>query len=95
VSSLTFVLYVLEFMQVKAAAESRPGDAIQLVPGSTVASPVQLLSGLVGGNAAYNAKMEEHIKEQQQQLEDAQAAVAAAQAAEGQSRFDQGRKAKC
>eukprot|EP00775_Hariotina_reticulata_P011897 gene11897-12041_t len=76
------------YSKVKAAAEPRPGDSMQVTPGSAIASPVQLLSGFVGGNPAYNSRMEEHIKEQQQQLEEAQAAVAAAQAAEGQNRVE-------
>lgn len=38
---------------------------------------------MLGGNAAYNAKMDEHMKEQQQQLEQAQAALEAAKQAEG------------
>lgn len=59
------------FMQVKAASESRNGDQ-----GGSV----------LGGNAAYNAKMDEHMKEQQQQLEAAQAALSAAQQAEGMIR---------
>jgi hypothetical protein len=37
---------------------------------------------VLGGNAAYNAKLDEHMKEQQQQLEAAQAALSAAQQAE-------------
>lgn len=58
-------------VQVKAASESRNGDQ-----GGSV----------LGGNAAYNAKMDEHMKEQQQQLEAAQAALSAAQQAEGMIR---------
>jgi hypothetical protein len=40
----------------------------------------------VGGNAAFNAKMDEHMREQQAALEGAQAALAAAQQAESQLR---------
>jgi hypothetical protein len=54
-------------VQVKAASESRNGDQ-----GASV----------LGGNAAYNAKLDEHMKEQQQQLEAAQAALSVAQQAE-------------
>jgi hypothetical protein len=42
---------------------------------------------VLGGNATYNAKMDEHMKEQQQQLEQAQAALSAAQQAEGMIRW--------
>lgn len=42
----------------------------------------------MGGNSAYNAKMEEHLKDQQQQLEQAQAALTAAQQAESQVRLE-------
>lgn len=41
---------------------------------------------MLGGNAAYNAKMDEHMKEQQQQLEAAQAALATATQAESKIR---------
>jgi hypothetical protein len=44
------------------------------------------MGNVVGGNAAYNAKMEEHLKEQQAQLEQAQQALAEAQQAESQIR---------
>jgi transcription initiation factor TFIID subunit TAF12 len=42
---------------------------------------------VLGGNAAYNAKMDEHMREQQQQLEQAQAALSTAQQAEGMIRY--------
>lgn len=41
---------------------------------------------MLGGNTAYHAKMDEHMKEQQQQLEQAQHALSAAQQAEGMIR---------
>ncbi|KAF8058864.1 KIN14I [Scenedesmus sp. PABB004] len=41
-----------------------------------------------GGSAAYSAKMEEHLKEQAAQLERAEAALAAAQQAEGAARVE-------
>ncbi len=44
-------------------------------------------ASVLGGNAAYTAKMDEHMKEQQQQLEAAQAALSAAQQAEGMIRW--------
>jgi hypothetical protein len=70
-------------LQVKAASEAHPtGEAAQQPSASS-----QGVSGsVVGGNAAYNAKMEEHLKEQQAQLEQAQQALAAAQQAESQIR---------
>lgn len=43
-------------------------------------------ASVLGGNAAYTAKMDEHMKEQQQQLEAAQAALSTAQQAEGMIR---------
>lgn len=68
-------------LQVKAAS-----DAHVSADGSQPAQPIPSGISVVGGNAAYNAKMEEHLKEQQQQLEHAQQALADAQKAESQYR---------
>jgi hypothetical protein len=69
-------------VQVKAASDAHPtGDATQ-----QPSSGSQPMGNVVGGNAAYNAKMEEHLKEQQVQLEQAQQALAEAQQAESQIR---------
>ena len=46
----------------------------------------QSSDGVAGGSAAYSSKVEEHVREQQAQLEEAHAALAAAQQAEGAAR---------
>jgi hypothetical protein len=74
---------MLTVSQVKAATEAHPnGEAAQQASAGSQGMP----GSVVGGNAAYNAKMEEHLKEQQAQLEQAQQALAAAQQAESQIR---------
>uniref|UniRef100_A0A383VU44 Kinesin motor domain-containing protein n=1 Tax=Tetradesmus obliquus TaxID=3088 RepID=A0A383VU44_TETOB len=73
------------YSKVKAATEAHPtGDAAQ----QQAAGSQSVCGGVMGGNAAYNNKMEEHLKEQQAQLEQAQQALAAAQQAESQIRCD-------
>lgn len=77
------LLRVWLLAQVKAATEAHPtGDAAQ----QQAAGSQSVCGGVMGGNAAYNNKMEEHLKEQQAQLEQAQQALAAAQQAESQIR---------
>jgi hypothetical protein len=69
-------------LQVKATSDAHPaGDATQQLSADS-----QPMGSVVGGNAAYNNKMEEHLKEQQAQLEQAQQALAEAQQAESQIR---------
>lgn len=69
-------------LQVKQGA-SESGKA-----GSESGQPPALPPTGMGGNSAYNSKMEEHLKEQRQQLEVAQQALTTAQQAESQVRVE-------
>eukprot|EP00878_Enallax_costatus_P030168 GHUV01032825.1.p1 GENE.GHUV01032825.1~~GHUV01032825.1.p1 ORF type:complete len:1266 (+),score=433.04 GHUV01032825.1:2206-6003(+) len=71
------------YSKVKQAAASDAGKA-----GTDGVQPAALPPSGMGGNSAYNAKMEEHLKEQQQQVEEAQQALATAQQAESQVRLE-------